>query len=254
MRRTTLAIVVVAVVALAGCGGLPGGEDGTADGDRDPVYDPPLEGETVLEGHQDALSGADSFSYRQNTTVRLATSEGVGEVTNVTLARNRSTDRALLTREVTFQWPTTVYDDGSGTAYVREHRADGPAYNTTDPGGFDYGFYEAPPIDRYLDGLNYTYEGTAESGGTTVHVYTGSVDRMTPAEHGIEVIDPANVTELDSEIRIAEDGTVRSLRYRAVGTGTTGEELIYTLRIRYRDVGSTTVEEPAWVTEARNAT
>jgi hypothetical protein len=265
MNRYRIALLaVVAAVALAGCGGL-GGDAGTptdrssstpnATTTTDGPYDLPLDGSEIRERHRTALTDAGTFSYRQHGLAREPTSGTILEYTNVSVQIDRSSGSYRLFENATTTNPTAAYVDETGTAYLRE-RGDGQiAYDRQTGAGGSTDAYLYPEIDRYLRGLDYGYEGTEAVNGESVHVYAASgTDGLDPSTHGLTALDPASLTELSAELRVAEDGSIRTFRYDVTGTGPEGDRVRYVVDIEYAGVGSTTVSEPSWLDEAKNVT
>lgn len=259
-RRTVATLTLVALAAIAGCNGLAD-DPGTADeavttqSVGGTVADPAANGSAVLADHRAALAEGGSFRYAQNATVRQRDGSGTLQLTNVTAAVALEEGRLLARQNVTLQGPAVVYADGEGHAYERVPTAEGPQYREPASRSADTGFYARPPLERYLDGLEYSRTGTEPVDGVTVYTYEATnLSQLTPEDHGLTVVPPENVTSIDSRIRIDETGLVRAFEYRIVGTNYRGDELVYDLSLSYSDVGATTVTAPEWLPEARNAT
>jgi len=263
-RRTVGLFALACLLALAGCNGATGPATTAAPTDANatvsatpepsaPVYQPPLSATTVLDEHEGALADAGTFAYQQNTTVRVGASGRIAQVTNVSAAVDLGGDRALVLQNASFQGETVAFGNAS-VGYERIETGDGPRYRRAPRNLTNPAFYARPPIGRLLRGLNYTHQGTETRDGTTVSTYAvDGTDALTPADHGLGVIPPANVTDVRSRLVVGEDGRIESFAYRATGT-VDGRELRYTVSVGWGGVGSTTVTEPAWIADARNAT
>jgi hypothetical protein len=262
VNRYAIALVsVFAVVALAGCG-TPGGtgtptqspanqSDTTVDG----PYDLPLNGTAIRERHRGVLTDAGSFSFRQDTVVRAAASGALLQYTNVSAQVDRSSGVYRLLENGTTTPPTAVYVDENDTAYLRERSAGQIAYDRQSGAGGNTDAYLYPEINRYIRGLNFSYEGTETTNGATVHVYAANgTDRLDPDEHGLTFLDPASLSALSAELRVAADGSLRSFRYDVTSGPRQNGRLRYVVDIEYAGVGSTTVGEPSWLGEAKNVT
>jgi hypothetical protein len=262
MNRYTVALcALVAVVALAGCG-TPGGTGtptesptATPNATAGGPYDVPLNGTVVTEGHRAAIDDAGRFRYRQSTTVRAVPSGASIQYRNVTAAVNRDTGVYRATENTTTNPPADIYVDANGTAFLRQRFDDRIAYDrqVRDRGGSDP--YAYPPVGRYLDGLSYSYNGTQERGGTTVHVYEADgLDGLDPDEHGLTALDPGNLSTLSADLWVTDSGRVQAFRYEVAGTNRLGNQVRFTVALQYSGVGSTTVTEPGWTTEAEQVT
>lgn len=262
MNRYAVALcALVAVVALAGCG-TPGGTETptgsqtvTPTADAGGPYDVPLNGTVVTDGHRAAVDDTGRFRYRQATTVRAVPSGAFLQYRNVTAAVNRDTGVYHATENTTANPPADIYVDSNGTAFLRQRLGDRTAYDrqVRDRRGSDP--YAYPPIGRYLDGLNYSYNGTQETGSTTVHVYEADgLGGLAPEEHGLTALDPGNLTSLSADLWITDSGRIQAFRYDVAGTNRLGDQIRFTVAIQYSAVGSTTVTEPGWTTQAERVT
>jgi hypothetical protein len=268
-RRTLAALTVAALLLLTGCSGLlgpagtptttgngPADTDPTAtdDGSEDgPIYEPPLSAATVLDEHAAALETAANFRYVQRSRFRGVNGSGFLQETRATASVDLAADETLVTQNVTLQGESTAYGNAS-VGYVRIPTPDGVQYRRA-PGNLTAtGFYHQPPIGRYVRGLDWSYRGTTERNGTTVHTYAvNETDQLTASEHGLDIVSPENVTDIDSRLAIRADGSIDAFEYRVRGV-VDGVLVEYTVSVDWRRVGSTTVDRPAWVDDARNAT
>lgn len=273
MSRNLIAALLLSVLlVLAGCNGTggqsttaletttPGANETTTATETatppatDPIYETPLDSATILDGHNQVLSSAGTFRYVQNATVRRVDPPGLLQLTNVTADVNLTSDALFVRQNVSLQGTSEVYRNESAFASERRVTAGEVRYREPNPRAINTTFYKLPPLSRYLRGLDYTYRGTEPSDGTTVYRYTvTSTDQLTPGEHGLGVIPPENVQQIDSELLITESGAVRSFSYEVVGNNTNGDALRYSLRVAYENVGSTTVEAPSWLDDAQDA-
>jgi hypothetical protein len=95
-------------------------------------------------------------------------------------------------------------------------------------------------------GLNWTYEGTTTENGVERLVY--SVSGIDTSRQGS--IDPSRVSDLSGRLEVTPEGRILLMSWGA--TVDDGNEVTY--RYELSAVGSTTVEEPGWLSEAREQT
>jgi hypothetical protein len=272
-RNLLAALLLSSMLVLAGCNGTGGqstsptnttaapGANGTPTGTAtatppttEPVYDTPLDSTAVLDGHNQALSSGGTFRYVQNATVRRVDPPGLIQLTNVTAGVNLTSNALFVRQNVSLVGSSQVYRNESAFAYERRVTAGEVRYQDPNSRAINTTFYKLPPIARYIRGLDYTYVGTETSDGTTLYRYTVTgTDQLTPSEHGLGVIPPEKVAEIESELVVAEGGAVRSFTYDVVGNNTEGDTLRYALSLQYENVGSTAVQAPPWLDEARAA-
>lgn len=271
-RNLTAALLLSVLLVLAGCNGTggqsptalntttaPNGAGTSATGTAtpataEPIYETPLDSAAIVEGHNQALSAAETFRYVQNATVRRVDPPGLIQLTNVTADVNLTSNAVFARQNVSLIGTSQVYRNESAFAYERRVTAGEITYRDPNSRAINTTFYKLPPIARYIRGLDYTYEGTESRDGETVYRYTvTSTDQLTPSDHGLAVIPPENVQEIESELVLGEGGVVRSFSYEVVGNNTNGDALRYNLRVAYGNVGTTTIEAPPWLDEARAA-
>lgn len=267
-RRTLAVLCLAALLALSGCSGLLGpastpttDSNGTADdappttaaGSDGPIYEPPLSAATVLDRHGSALANASTFQYVQRSQFRGVNGSGFLQETRATADVDLAAEETLVTQNVTLQGESTAYGNAS-VGYLRIPTDSGPRYRRA-PGNLTApGFYAQPPIGRYIRGLDWTYRGASERNGTTVHTYVvNGTDGLDSGEHGVQIVAPENLTSIDSRLSVREDGSIDAFEYEVRGV-VDGVLVEYTLAVEWRAVGSTTVERPTWVDDARNAT
>ncbi len=267
MNRYRVALLaLVAAVALAGCGGL-GGDSGTptqspANGtqanttaDTSAPYALPLNGTGIQERHRAALMDANTFVFRQSAVVRSADTGAPLQFTNVSAQVALSSGTYRLFEAATTTNPTDAYVDENGTVYLREQSDGQIGYDRQSGAENTANTYVYPDINRYLRGLDYSYDGTEQVDGETVFVYgANGTDRLDPDTHGLNLLEPSNLSAISAELRVAEDGTVRSFRYDVTGTAAEGDRIRYVVNVDYTQIGSTTVREPSWLDQAKRVT
>lgn len=271
------------LVALSGCGGMPGVEDGSsggsggpaADDDVEPYAPPgePLNGSDLFDRHVDALGDAEAFTVNETRTVTYHFTENSTPTLYQTVhSMNLSSGVSLryraqpATDSESFN-ERTVYYDGS-TGYVNDTRTGGRnefvEYYTVDSVEEEFG---APALDlsvyedlgTWIDALNWTHEGLDTHGpsGRTATRYTASADRPVerPLAGGSPGVGPDSELEtLHATLYVGEDGLVRELRYELEWNSVTltGEPVRVSDRsvLRLEDVGTAEIEAPEWAERA----
>lgn len=247
MQRGRLyTLFVVAIVALAGCtGALPSGDDGGGDGGD--------AGAVELVEDPDAVL-ADAGSY--TTTWTMRTSEDgtlVGETT-FTTAVNVDDERAAFGMYVTDEGQTrtaleTFHADG--TTYQRTATDDETSYSVREAAFQDEASFGFGGSSLYgpgtLDGFD--YGGTETFDGVAVHRYER--DERTPwLTGGDQAGADVQFTDFTYVVLVDDDGLVRSESWEATGTDADGVEYVVAFSYTVTGVGSTAVEDPAWLDEA----
>lgn len=253
MRRIRAAGVVALVlaVALAGCSGLTGG-DGTpsaTDGGPDGT---PVDTDSILAAHTEALDGAGS--YTTNATIAINGSGPVSGTQSVSYLVDSGSDEAMLRQ--TFQGASVVQYTAGNTTYLRQTQGGNATYRVASEPYGD-GFQALTPVNTSqaanLAGLgsvlgNVTYQqaGSATVDGVAVTRYEAS---------GSDAINlgnsPGNVTAFESTLAVADDsGVVRTLTF-TISIEQQGQTQEQDIEVTTSGVGSTTVPEPDWLDEAR---
>ncbi|WP_254536323.1 DUF7537 family lipoprotein [Halomarina litorea] len=259
--RQTATLCCIALVLLAGCSGVPGFGGG---GEAYTAADEPLNTSTLQEDHTENLRDAGSF------TVTLNGSSAVGNDTSsqqtvirADLEANRTYQRSQVDQSLRGQSSGVVselyLDNGSG--YARFVLGSGnqsqAQYQTVDLSQLPPG--SSAPSERFLtldqsfaitEGANWTQQGTESFRGTTVTRYTIEGDYNESALTGGTA---ANVSDFEATLLVTADGTVRSFGFNAT-VEQQGRTVNASNTIVVSDIGSTSVEEPDWLDEARNAT
>jgi hypothetical protein len=262
--RTVPAIgCTVLLLLLAGCAGVPGFGGG---GEAYTGPDEPLNTTALQADHAESLRGAGSFTVSLNGSSQLGNDSSTQRTTaRVDLERNRTLQRSDLAGNVQGEATggnSTVYVENE-TVYVRlafrsgnETRTQYRVVNGSQQPT------QASPAEQFLtldqfftiaDGANWTQQGTERFQGTTVTRYvangTGSFNESALATGGA----PApNVSAFDATMLVTADGTVRKLTY-TIEASVRGQAVTVGNEVLVSDVGSTTVETPGWLDEARNA-
>lgn len=251
MATHPLAVAVLAaLLVLAGCSGGPTDGDGGAatPTPSGPVYELPSSGDTLADGHDTALRSAGSFTAETNVTSR---DEAAGQVVSIvaTSAVDRDTGAVLMHADVGGA-EQTVYVDPSGEAYQRATAGGSTSYQRLEAAPDITALYELP-VAPLVDESTLAYVGRDEVDGVAVAVYevTDLESLLTPSGVGSTgSVDAGSVESFDVRLAVSADGVVRLFDYHVV-VDIDGSTQSMTVRITYRDVGSTTVERPDWVDE-----
>jgi len=260
--RTYATILLVVLVALAGCNGLQGGGSNVTDGGAgtdsperpDPIYGTPIDGSEMMDAHAAAIRDGGSFRYEQNAVAYQQQNASQRLVTNVSGSLDLETGQILARQNITVRPESEVYVGPDGGGYQRIGSGDRVQYREPQEQLTNRSVYISPQLATFVDGLNYTYAETTREGDTWVHSYTLSgLENAEESALDVGLFPPSNATSVESELRIGEDGVIRNFSYRVTGVNERGDTIVYQVDIGYAGVGSTTVQEPAWVPEARNA-
>lgn len=285
--RTSVAALVpaavLAMVVLAGCTGtisdLPGGAPA-----------PYTQTGAALNGTAlaaDTLAGLrDAGSFRANTTMRLdasAISVQVDRTAAVDLAANRSSSRSQIATSATNGSGITMDRYSTANATYRRMTLDLGRQTITrydvSRAPYDDGPLAPRPVTASrmasadlvrasVDRLNWTQAGVEKYDGGWVTRYeaTGVANVTGLSRAAMEdAVESANETALSSPsgegsvavnatLLVSPDGVVRRLEVRVSGQSERGESYGMTLRVTTTDLGSTQVEPPAWLAEARAQT
>ncbi|WP_135821170.1 DUF7537 family lipoprotein [Halostella litorea] len=251
-RGTVATLLVAMLVLTAGCsaGGLLGGGDGNGNGDSgsiEPYTDSgdELTGEMVNESHTSAIQSAGSYTLESNVSLTGADSSLVQNAHGQVDLEN---DRQYAVQFASLFGNRTTYRyTADNTTYQRIVPEDGETQYQTSEGGQ----IANPSINTdNVDAFEWEQQGTEthEGVGVTRYEATGVANYTalptSPAEE--------NVSDVSATLLVSEDGVMHEYRvdYTQEGSGSTQE---ISLRYAVTDVGSTTVEEPGWLDEARNS-
>ena len=264
MTRTwSVSILVVLLVVLAGCtgGGTPdapaggnggssgsggsgsSGGDGGAGDDDFTVADP----ERVLR---------DAGSFTSTWTFTMVDSEGTESTMRNTFAVDLERNRTSESLSMTGQQAGVSYErfTGDGTSYTRFGDGDQLVYQVMpvqdDPvasalargAGLSYDDFE----DAQTVGTE-TFDGVA----VTRYEYTDPVLWRQYGTTTFGTDENVTVTDFTLVALVDEEGLARSTGWTLVGETEDGEPVTAEWRFEVTDVGSTAVEDPDWLAEAR---
>lgn len=272
-RRTAAAVCCVAIVTLAGCSfGLGGGGGGGNPAAYTQSADE-LNASTLQADHTGTLD-ANSFTLQEALLVdspnrsaslnRTVAVDGERRHARSVLA-SRTSGGSLETQRftnetVTYQLFSITTPNRSSTQY---RRATPPYAGGTVVRPVNESAARKHRFVRLLvETVNWTQTGVVERDGEqlTRYVATGE-ENVTDfrEEADISPTAAANLSQLQTqlsdirlELYLTKDGVVREFRVDLSGTAN-GRQISVTYLLRTTDVGSTTVEPPDWLDEAKNA-
>lgn len=239
-RSLPIAVGLALLVVLAGCtgGGAP--------------YEGAPSAEQVEQSHEEALRDAGSYTYNQTVTVNAS----IVEVTSNTTAAVELDPEAYLLQSQTGEGRFAVYAPADDRPYVRSQFGDTITYergeNESVPNASRF---VTPPVSDLSSSFDFTANGTTEVDGTTTYVYEANLSTLNESAVGPvgESLAEAEATNATVTVYVRSDGLVKRLDYEFVVEGF-GSPARLSLTLTYEDVGSTTVDEPSWLEEARTAT
>jgi len=249
-RRGLLAVGVVVLMVVAGCGGLSG--DGTPtptttatpdDGMTFPTgfgEDGVTDGAAALNGHTNVLLAQGNFTF-----VFVSESETAGGTTNTTLVNRVDTERRIALRTVSRPDAVATQYVAGGTAYTRIEPRDNRAvqYRSASERVDPNGATARALVRALMDGVSWeTPEQVTVDGEQAVRYEAAS---LTNASAVLDV-EAGAVDSFEGSLVVATSGVVREVTYAATYTSD-GREVTDLVTVRFEDVGTTDSEEPAWV-------
>ncbi|MFB6154463.1 MAG: hypothetical protein ABEJ22_01115 [Haloferacaceae archaeon] len=165
-------------------------------------------------------------------------------------------------------YTTTTTSDANGAFAMEYFYADGVEYTRIAPADagteamyvatdtdfesnamvYDRGYvYDASDLD------DWTFEGVTTYDGVSVreYVYTG-LDRW--ADSGTASDDDFEVTDVEFRMLVDRDGIARYQRFHVDGVDDAGRSVWFEWEYTVTDVGTTTVDDPDWLTDALEQT
>lgn len=258
MRRQAAYVtgLLICMALIAGCaGGLGGGEA------PDWVTD---DGETVnatalAEAHGTELSAANSYTTEVERLAVFSPDDPEPDTWRPNQSVRANIDFETEQRLTVRQGPqnSSLYVDGETRFSVVEMSGES-MYGTGEASWEEWSpsSYSRTVLFGLAD-WNLTYRGTVERDGETLHRVTG----VPPADFDISVSELSTIESASVELLVTDDGLVRQYERRVNGTAeatprpgeTETVRVTYIDRRRWESIGETTVEEPEWVSNARNA-
>ena len=249
MRKQIAAVAVAALLVFAGCSAGGGGGTTTApeSGAGDPVYDSPLDAQTVAQAHESVVRDAGSFTL-------VSTSNQTQGSQSVSVESSTAVD---LASGAYFSWQEargqTVeqYGFGNGTAFQRVSTGSGQPQYMVPQQGPNTSQLAGSQLESFVGTFSFSHTGTETIDGTDTHVYEASgVEDLNQSAPGFASLDTENLTSMTAQVHVTDDGLVKQFGYSMTLNTSNGEASVTTNQ-QYVEVGSATVSEPAWLDEAR---
>lgn len=260
MRTKTIAIgLVVAMVALAGCGGVLGGDGGggeetlandtvdeTAGNESggDAAY-PPGVSESGLEdpnalaaAHNESLTGE---AYQLNVTQRQRIEQSGQNVTSAAERTVRTDGEGTFFIDATSARVNQTVWGNESTAVSRIESGNDTSYQRMDPASLRQQLSGHVLLRGYLEGGNYTVESTSD----------GQVTLASDEWEGSDAVplDAENVSAYESTVVVSEDGRVQEMTVH-IESSRENASMAIDVAFELDDDGDVTVERPEWADEA----
>jgi hypothetical protein len=275
VRRTLLVIALAILVASAGCTGTGGdgvpdestgattapgdGSSGGDDGGSDGAADDGDSGDDLdVADPESALREAGSFT----TTMRINGSDytgNTGEVTH-TYSVDFENERYYGYIEGGADVPGAALMErfsADGVTYVKMGQGDEAIY-FAESGDDWFSLSEATLDDSYYDYADEQDDALVKTGSETFDGVSVTRYEATDVEQWAYfqpyVAEDGRITDFEYVILVDDDGVVRSMTWYLAGVDESGDEprpFSQRVEMRLTDVGTTTVEDPDWLDEAR---
>jgi hypothetical protein len=262
MRKQIAAIAVASLLIFAGCSaGGDGGTttaapetttapgDTTTETDDEPIYESPLDAATVADNHESAISDAGTFTLE--STSNQSQGDQSFSVTS-SVAADLSSGEYFSEQNASNRLVQT-YGYGNGTAYQRLQFSGETQYMIPQQSP-NASQLARGDLRSFVNAFEFEHVGSESVDGTPTDVYEASgFESLNQSAPGFGDLDEENVTSIDARVYVAEDGLVKQFEYGLTVDTEEGEASI-AIEQRYVDVGSTTVQQPPWLDEARENT
>jgi hypothetical protein len=262
MRKQIAAIAVASLLIFAGCSaGGDGGTttaapetttapgDTTPETDDEPIYESPLDAATVADNHESAISDAGTFTLE--STSNQSQGDQSFSVTS-SVAADLSSGEYFSEQNASNRLVQT-YGYGNGTAYQRLQFSGETQYMIPQQSP-NASQLASGDLKSFVNAFEFEHAGTESVDGTTTHVYEASgFESLNQSAPGFGDLDEENVTSIDARVYVTGDGLVKQFEYGLTVDTEQGEASI-AIEQRYVEVGSTNVEQPPWLDDARENT
>lgn len=253
MRRRLATLAVAALLVVAGCSA--GGDDTTTpeyDTDAEPIYETPLDGETVATNHLDVLLERETFTVDRNLTWR---DDGDTPRRQRVLVRVDLATGAVYEHRKLGNDTRQTYQFGNGTAYGHWVRDGEPSYSTVERGTTNATEYADGGLSAFVEQFDFDYAGTKTVDGERIYVYHASGPESVDASAFPFLEDSENATlnEAEATLHLREDGTLAEAAY-TLDFDTDERVQFVSTTWRIERIGDTDASPPLWIEAARNAT
>lgn len=236
--RSVALLALVLVVATAGCTAGPGG----------PPYASPLDAATVAAGHRAALDDAGSYTVVVNSSATFLGKSMPG--TSIRAAVDGHANRGLVTAATAIGNVSTYVDDGT----VYQRLVAGTTQYQVANRSVDLRELFDPHVEGPVANVTFVANGTTTLGGERVWVYRANATGPN-ATLDQPIVSGVTTSAVDTVLYVRSDGLVRRAVTNATVADSEGNRYgTYVSSVTYERVGSTTVDPPAWIAAARNAT
>lgn len=267
--RQLLVLCLVVMIGLAGCSGISplGGDtetdtnqtdtaDNTSDEadvsypagyDETGITDP----ETAADQHNQALSEYDTYA-RNLTLGDEASQTEINTASMIDGAEQRGTSETTAIRDGTLAIEENQYHE-DGVTYEKSSIVDTDLYNSTEEpfSSFEANNSNTSNIEKMLENVSVESAGTVTRGGDTLYQYNATgVDNAEPFVSTVQPVEIDAVESFNATLLVDEEGIIRQFESTTTYTEA-GERWNATVAVQFTDVGSTSVEEPDWLENAK---
>ncbi|GGM54607.1 hypothetical protein J2752_000657 [Halarchaeum rubridurum] len=237
--RALAACCLVVLVALAGCSALSGPQGASDDATTAQPYETPLNGTQIDQQHAATIRDAGSFTYRLQSSASYASGQSASRLTAV---RADLDTGAYSLRIVQGPQDSQVYVGPNGTAYTRITTGNRTAFAQGALRSANASAYVSPGVASLTERADFTYEGTTEFDGSTLHTYVAHPATLPIANTSAF----GNASEANVTVRlgITSDGVVERQQFHVA----TERATLDSTRT-YTEIGSTD-PTPAWLSQA----
>lgn len=257
---------VAVLVGLAGCNtggnGTPtatGTDDATTDTAPEPLEE--IDGEQLTNATAATIEEAGSYTLSQSGSFESSGPQGESSTDSNSTTRVdfeaergiRETSQTFTNANQTRELETSVYTDGD-TSYRQRNSSQGVQYASQTGDGTGLSAIRTVNVTSFpqnytavTDGFEWEANGTETIDGTPTVRYTSTNVSDSSTFVGVENVTVRNAS---STLYVDSDNVIRraSLEYTVEDNSTT-----YSIEttVTLTDIGSTTVEEPDWLSEAQ---
>lgn len=272
-RKHLASLLVLLMVALAGCSALPfvGDEKTTPtpEPNNDSIDYPYGWNDSGLQrfatGEDNALMQENSLTVTFNRTIKLANSQDgtfQTEAETIQIHRvNAVQEQWYITskqvqenvRQEYFYVDNTEYSQT--TLLTQNNTVDAQSYDSSRRSFNKQEAFQISGPEVLVLGVDYNQpEVTTYNGKEVLHYQATGLDKVANNSPIYTIGDTSNVSDFESDLYVGkEDGQILYIETRIFGER--GDDAFRaTLSFKYENLSSTTIEEPEWVQTARNET